>query len=50
MEEADSHINDVRLTDDGVLEFFDGMAWVTYPDVPDDTAPPNALSREGNSR
>ncbi|MGW3646993.1 hypothetical protein [Streptomyces sp. NPDC000878] len=39
-------INDVRLSDDGVLEFYDGTAWVVYPDVPDDaTRSPFAVSR-----
>lgn len=26
-------VNDIRLTDEGDLEYFDGKAWVTYPDV-----------------
>jgi hypothetical protein len=39
-------INDVRLGEDGVLEFYDGTAWVGYPDVPDDdTWSPLAVSR-----
>ncbi|MBV7696688.1 CHAT domain-containing protein [Streptomyces sp. TRM70350] len=39
-------LNDVRLGPDGSLEFFDGVDWVAYPDVPDDEgAPPNAVSR-----
>ncbi|UED87383.1 hypothetical protein [Streptomyces profundus] len=37
--------NDVRLGEDGELEFFDGTAWVPYPDVPEDDAAPNAVSR-----
>ncbi|GAQ77260.1 hypothetical protein ACOT81_26520 [Streptomyces sp. WI04-05B] len=39
-------INDVRLGDDGVLEFYDGTAWVLYPDVPDDDGPPQALTKD----
>ncbi|MEW2117285.1 hypothetical protein AB0945_19255 [Streptomyces sp. NPDC005474] len=39
-------INDVRLGDNGVLEFYDGTAWILYPDVPDDDAPPQALTKD----
>ncbi|MFF3375773.1 hypothetical protein ACFYXF_22835 [Streptomyces sp. NPDC002680] len=39
-------INDVRLGDNGVLEFYDGTAWVVYPDVPDDDGPPQALTKD----
>ena len=39
-------INDVRLGDNGVLEFYDGTAWILYPDVPDDDGPPQALTKD----
>ena len=39
-------INDVRLGDSGVLEFYDGTAWILYPDVPDDDGPPQALTKD----
>jgi hypothetical protein len=39
-------VNDVRLGDDGELEFFDGTAWIPYSDVPGDAGSPNALTRE----
>ncbi|GAA3865346.1 hypothetical protein GCM10023084_18070 [Streptomyces lacrimifluminis] len=39
-------INEVRLDDNGVLEFYDGTAWVPYPDVPDADGPPQALTKD----
>lgn len=43
-------LNEVRLDADGILEFFDGTAWVPYPDVPDDNLPPIAVTREDKSQ
>ncbi|MEU3731185.1 hypothetical protein AB0E81_17450 [Streptomyces sp. NPDC033538] len=48
--EEEPEINDVRLGIDGVLEFYDGTAWVPYPDVPEDHGPPNAVNREKDTR
>ncbi|QKG19133.1 hypothetical protein [Actinomadura verrucosospora] len=39
-------INDVRLRDDGELEYFDGTDWVAYPDLPDDNGQPFGVTRE----
>ncbi|MFD0315701.1 hypothetical protein [Streptomyces flavalbus] len=41
-------VNDVRIAPDGELEFYDGTEWVPYPDLPDDVALPNGLSRDGS--
>ncbi|GGL94362.1 hypothetical protein GCM10010129_42860 [Streptomyces fumigatiscleroticus] len=48
--EEEPRINDVRLGAGGELEFFDGTAWVPYPDLPEDPGTPRAVSKGDDTR